>query len=326
MTADHEDRLGWPLVKLAGILILGGIAPFLDTTIVNVAVPTIADHLETSVATVQWVITGYLLALGMAVPLTGWAQARFGGKNVWTGALGIFLAGSMLSGLAWDPPSLIAFRVLQGIGGGLMQPVLMTLLIQAAGRRRIGRLIGIVTLVVVIAPILGPVAGGLIVSNLTWRWVFYVNAPICVAAVLLAWRGLPASPRQPGQHLDLPGLLMLSPSLALLIYGLSGAATDAGFATPSVVLPLAAGAILLTAFVIRALRPGVRPVLDLRLFRIRSFGASAALMFLAGISLYGALFLLPLYYERVDGETTLWAGLLLAPRASARCSPGGPVP
>src|SRR5882757_1261311 len=306
------DRLDAKLIKLALILALGGIAPFLDTTIVNVALDRLRLDLHTSVAVIQWVSTGYLLAFAMALPIAGWAAERWGAKQMWLASLTLFLVGSMLCGMAWSASSLIAFRVIQGIGGGLLAPILPTMLVQAAGQRRLGRILTVVTLVAVIAPILGPVVGGLIISNASWRWIFYVNVPLCLVALLLAWRFLPGTHGRAGKRLDVVGLALLSPAVAALTYGL--VAAHNGFGRPTVIVPLVAGALLLAGFVRHALGRADQPLIDLRLFKVRSFSASAALLFLSGLSLYGGMLLLPLYYQQVRGASALAAGLLLAPQ------------
>lgn len=304
------DRLDRSVLKLAAVLVLGALAPLLDSTIVTVAIHTLGANLHASVATVQWVSTAYLLALAMAVPITGWSANRFGAKRMWIVALGLFLAGSMLCGAAWNIGSLIAFRVLQGIGGGLMLPILQTLLMRAAGRERIGRLMAVVTLPATLGPILGPVIGGVMVGHLDWRWIFYVNAPICLAAIILAVRTLTPDPPATAARLDVLGLLLVSPALAAIIYGLSQV-SDHGFGQPAVLVPLAVGVLLLIAFV---LRRAAEPLIDLALFRTRSFAASTALMFLTGFGLYGAMLLLPLFYQQARGETVTAAGLLLVPQ------------
>ena len=309
-------------MRLAAILLVGAIAALLDTTIVNVAIRTIGQDLHAPLGTVQWVMTGYLLSHAMVIPLSGWALARFGGRATWLTALSIFLAASVAAGAAWNIGSLIAFRVVQGIGGGLLVPVLTTLLVQAAGGRPLGKLMATVSLPAVLVPILGPVAGGLIVSNLSWRWIFYVNVPICLVALVLAWRGMsPSRGTAAAPRLDVAGLALLSPAVALMLYGLAQVSGDGGFAHRGVLIPLAAGAVLLASFIAWALRPHrrVTPLIDLRLLRVRSFSAASGLMFISGLSMYGALFLLPLYYQQVRGASALGAGLLLARRASARC-------
>ena len=314
MTSLNTDtRLDPKLLRLAGILVVGALAPLLDSTIVNVAIPTLGRDLHADVAAVQWVSTAYLLALAMAIPVTGWAADRVGAKRLWLASLTLFLIGSMLCGVAWDLGSLVVFRVLQGVGAGLMLPVMQTLLLRAAGGRQLGRLMAVVTLPALIGPILGPVVGGLIVGHLSWRWIFYVNVPVCLLAIVLAWRGVPADSASAPRRLDVAGLLLLSPALALLVYGLAQVGSHDGFGHAVVVVPLVAGGVLLTAFVARAFRSDL-PLIDLRLFRTRSFAAASALLFLSGLSMYGALLLLPLYYQQVLGYGVVAAGLLLAPQ------------
>jgi EmrB/QacA subfamily drug resistance transporter len=306
------DKLDPGLLKLAGVLVLGALAPLLDSTIVNVAVGTLGRELDAPVTTVQWVATGYLLALAMAIPLTGWAIDRFGGKPMWLAALAIFLTGSVLCGAAWNIEALIAFRVLQGAGAGLMMPIMQTILFRAAGGQRLGRLMAVITLPALAGPILGPVVGGLIAGHLSWRWIFYVNVPLCLVAIALAWRMLPDDRPEGGAVLDWAGFVLLSPGLAGLVYGLAQAGGH-GFGQARVLLPICAGAVLVAGFVARSLRART-PLIDLRVFRSRSFSASSALLFLAGLALYGPMLLLPLYYQQVRGQSVVMAGLMLVPQ------------
>ncbi len=318
--ARRGDKLDPALLRLVIILIIGLIPSLLDTTIVNVAIDSVGRDLHATVSEIQWVITGYLLSFGMVIPLSGWALSRFGGRTVWIGSLTVFLAGSMASGAAWSIPSLIGFRVLQGAGGGLMLPLLTTLIMQAAGPNRLGRLMATVSLPVAVVPILGPVISGLIVSHASWRWIFFVNAPICVAGLVLAWRGLPRDRPAGGQgaverpRLDVAGLLLLCPALAGLLYGLAQVSTDGGFTHPAVITPIAAGFALLAAFAVHALRRRGEALVDVRLFRSRAFAGASGLMFLAGLSIYGAMLLLPLYFQQARGYSALTAGLLLVPQ------------
>ena len=278
-TTAGRDKLDPALVRLIVILLLGAIPSLLDTTIVNVAIDTVGRDLHATVSQIQWVITGYLLSFGMVIPLSGWALARFGGRASWLFALTVFLAGSVLSGAAWNIGSLIGFRVLQGLGGGLLLPLLTTLITQAAGGRQLGRLMASVSLPVAVVPILGPVISGLIISNVSWRWIFYVNVPICLTGMILAWRGLPAG--RPGQdtgqaagirpRLDVIGLVLLCPALAALLYGLAQVSSAGGFGHLRVLVPLLAGSVLLAGFVVHALRMTGEPLVDLRLFRLAQF-------------------------------------------------------
>jgi EmrB/QacA subfamily drug resistance transporter len=308
------DRLDPALVKLALVLMLGSLAAGLDTTIVNVALDTVGRHFRVPVASVQWVITAYLLALTMVVPLTAWTVERFGARRMWLVSLGTFLAGSMLCGVAWSLPVLITFRVLQGLGGGMLLPLVRTILAQVAGQQRMGRAMVFVAVPGSLTPVLGPVLGGLVTDSLGWRWVFYVNLPVCLAGLILAYRTVPAS--QPGNRtarLDVRGLALLTAGLAAGVYGLSEAGSHDGFAAPAAWVPLAAAAAALAAYAAYALATRTEPVIDLRLFRHRSFTASSVMLFLLGGSLFGSVFLLPLYYQQARHASALQAGLLLAP-------------
>jgi EmrB/QacA subfamily drug resistance transporter len=312
------EPLGWPLARLALVLALGGIAPLLDATVASVALHTLASQFHVGVSSIQWVTTGYLLALAVTIPVSGWATDRFGDKPLWISSLLLFTVGSVLSGLAWNFASLVAFRALQGVAAGLITPLVQTMLVRAAGREKLGRVITIVTILSLFPPIFGPVVAGLILANASWRWIFYVNVPICLAAIILAWVIVPKpAARPPGQaprRLDVTGFLLLSPALVAILYGLSQAATGSGFARPAAYAPLAAGVVLAAGYLLRTARGAGHPLVDLRLFRIRSFGTAGGVLFFSGLSLYAAMFLLPLYYQEVRGQDALAAGLLLAPQ------------
>jgi EmrB/QacA subfamily drug resistance transporter len=309
-----RDRLDPALVKLALVLMLGSFASGLDTTIVTVALDRLSHGFDVPVATVQWVSTGYLLALTMIMPLTGWAAGRFGARATWLASLATFLLGSMLCGIAWSMPAMIAFRVLQGLGGGMLLPLIRVILGQAAGQRRMGRAMVYIAVPGGLTPVLGPVLGGLVVSALGWRWAFYINAPICLAGLVLAWRLLPGGrPSTRRSRLDLPGLGLLAAGLAAVTDGLSQAGSHNSFAALTAWLPLATGAAALAGYTLHALMRRGEPVIDLRLFTVRAFTASSILQFLLSGSLFGTVFLLPLYYQQARHASVLAAGLLLVP-------------
>jgi EmrB/QacA subfamily drug resistance transporter len=314
--ARSTDKLDPKVLKTALILVVGALAVVFDTTIVSVALHQLATSLDVSVSTIQWVTTGYMLALGVTVPLSTWALARFGGKRVWMFALTVFLIGSIGSSLAWDAGSLIGWRVVQGLGGGLMLPVMLTLVMQAAGGRQLGRTAAWVSLPALLGPILGPLVGGAIITNLSWRFMFWVNVPFCVVGLTLAGLYLAKdtpSASAPRPRLDVWGLLLLGPGIGAVILGLSNAGSDRGFNHADVLAWLAVGVACLVAFTLYALRRP-DPLVDVRLLAVRSVGSSSSVLFLSGFSLFGAMLLLPLYYQEVRGVTALVAGLMLVPQ------------
>ena len=206
---------------VCGVVILGMIMSILDTTIVNVALHTLSHDLHSPLSQVQWVITGYLLSLAAVIPVTGWAARRFGAKQVYMVSLVLFPAGSALCGLSNSVTSLIIFRILQGAGGGMIMPVAMMIMAQVAGPQRMGRVMGYVSMPAMIAPILAPVVGGVILENLHWSWIFFVNVPIGVIAFVLGWRMLPQTESGEAGRLDVLGLALLPTGCAAVIYGIS---------------------------------------------------------------------------------------------------------
>ncbi|MGW9042848.1 MDR family MFS transporter [Streptomyces lydicus] len=302
---------------MAITLIVGALAVVFDTTIVSVALNDLATELDAPLSTIQWVSAVYLLAVFVAIPLAGWAQSRLGGRRLWIAALGVFLLGSILSAVAWDATSLIAFRIVQGVAGGIMMPLMATLLMQATRGRNIGKVMAIITVPTALGPILGPVLGGLILQLADWRWLFFVNIPFCVVGGWLAWRNLPndrPAADRPRARLDVVGLLLLCPGFAALVFGLSQVEGSAGFAGAKVLIPLISGLALVAGFTAWALTRSTGALVNVRLFRHRAVASSSSLLFLGGISLFGSMLLLPLYFQQVRGEDALGAGLLLIPQ------------
>ncbi|MFI8664624.1 MDR family MFS transporter [Rhodococcus qingshengii] len=302
---------------MAITLIVGALGVVFDTTIVSVALNDLAKDLNAPISTIQWVSTGYMLAVFLTLPLAGWAQARIGGRRLWMLAIWVFLAGSILCAFAWDASSLIAFRVVQGLAGGIMMPLMYTLLLQAAGGKNIGKIMAIITVPTALGPILGPVLGGLILSAADWSWLFLVNIPFSLVGLWLAMRNLPSDRPEPGQprvKLDVIGLLLLSPGAAVLLYALTLVDGSTGFVSVQVLAPLIAGILLIAGFTFWALARAKNPLIDLRIFKHRSVASSASLLFLGGIALFGTMMLLPIYFQQVRGATALEAGILLIPQ------------
>jgi EmrB/QacA subfamily drug resistance transporter len=311
---DGGDRLGREILVLSAVVILGTIMTVLDLTVVNVAIPTLGSDLGTSIAAIQWVITGYMLAFATVIPVTGWAAGRFGAKRVWITALLLFLAGSVLAGGAWSIGSLIAFRVLQGLGAGMILPVGQTILAQAAGPQRMGRVMSVIGVPMLLAPVFGPVIGGAIIDAASWRWIFFINLPIGAVAVLAAYRLLPDTRPQLGQRLDLRGLALLSPGIAIFLYGMSEAGNHGGFNSAGTSIAALAGLALIALFFWHAISRGADAVIDVSLLRRRGFATAAALNLLLMVGLFGSLILIPLYYQVVRHNSPVQVGLLLAPQ------------
>jgi EmrB/QacA subfamily drug resistance transporter len=309
-----DTHLDHHLLLLGAVVVLGTVMTVLDLTVVNVAVPTLGRDFRTSIATIQWVLTGYMLAFASVIPLTGWASERFGAKRVFLTSLLVFLLGSVLAGSAWSVGSLLAFRVVQGLGAGMIVPVGQTILAQAAGPQRVARVMSVIFVPGFLAPIFGPLLGGAIVNAASWRWIFFLNLPIGAVAIAAAIRLLPESKPQLGQRLDLRGLALLSPGIALFLYGISEAGNSGGFGSALTVATAVTGLGLVALFVLHALRRGRDALIDLSLFRRRGFATAAAANFLLLGALMGSLLLLPLYYQLVRGQTPVRVGLLLAPQ------------
>ncbi|MBM7601476.1 EmrB/QacA subfamily drug resistance transporter [Virgibacillus halotolerans] len=313
--SNSNEKIDPAVLKIVWILLIGMLAPLFDTTIMNVAIDTLGNALDAPVSMVQWVMTSYLIALGAIIPVSGWLLDRFGDKNIWIFALSLFLIGSILSSLAWSIESLILFRAIQGLGGGLMMPIMQTMVVRATGGEKLGKLMAIVGLPVLLGPILGPVLGGIIINALNWRWIFYVNIPIVAVALILAIWHLPkdSAPKKT-QKLDVIGLLLLTPPIILIIYGLTVVSDYNGFFNQHVMIPIGVGIIILILFCMHALKKQSNAIINILLFKSRSFTASSCLLFLLGLTTFGGMLLLPLYFQQVRGASVLIAGLLLIPQ------------
>jgi EmrB/QacA subfamily drug resistance transporter len=301
------------LSRIATVVVLGSIMAILDTTVVAVALDTLGRDFRVSVSTIQWVTTGYLLSLAVVIPVTGWAVDRFGHKRMFILSLSLFIIGSSLCGLAWSANALIAFRVLQGIGGGMILPIGQSMLARAAGPQRMGRVMSVIGAPTVLGPILGPVLGGLIVSNFSWRWIFYINVPVGIVTLVLSSRFLKGHEEKVSHSFDVRGFALLSPGLAALVYSLSEVGITGKFTSGPVLVSFVLGLALMGGFVLHALHAR-HPLLDLNLFRNRNFTIANICMFILGATLYGSMFILPLYYQIARGQSPWQAGLLMAPQ------------
>jgi EmrB/QacA subfamily drug resistance transporter len=287
----------------------------LDTTIVNIALHDLSGDLHASLASIQWVITGYLLSLAAVIPITGWAVRRFSARRLYLIALIVFTAGSALCAFATSSGELIAFRVLQGVGGGMLTPIGQMILVKAAGPRNLPKVMSFIGVPIVLAPVFGPTLGGLLLQGVGWQWIFMVNVPVGIVALTLALRLLPrdeAGTAQAGR-LDFTGLVLAAAGVVGVTYGLSQSESAGSVTAPSVLIPVIAGLALVTLFVLHARRTEY-PLLDLKLFSNPAFRAASIVTFCLGAALFGAMILMPLYFQTVRGEDAIQTGLLLIPQ------------
>ena len=286
---------------------LGSFLAQLDATVVNVSLASLAAELHSTLAVIQWVTSGYLLALALMLPLNGWLVDRIGAKAVYLWCFSAFTISSAMCGLAWSANSLIAFRVLQGMSGGLLAPMAQMMIARAAGKH-MARIIGYAALPVILAPLLGPVVAGAILQYASWRWLFLINLPVGVLAIVLAVLFLPNDREETrARELDLAGFALLSPGLVLFLYGSDHLGERIGLA----VLPVSL--VLLGLFVRMAQRKGANALIDLRLFRGKVFSASATTQFMSNGIAFAGQMLIPIYLIRACGRSPSATGWLLAP-------------
>jgi EmrB/QacA subfamily drug resistance transporter len=315
---ELPENIDAAVLKIAGVVVIGAIMSILDITVVNVALPTLQDVFGTTghplaYSTVAWTVTAYTLSLATVIPLTGWAADRFGTKRLYMTAIVLFVAGSVLCAAAWSIGALIVFRVLQGLGGGMLMPLGMTIMTRAAGPHRMGRLMAILGVPMLLGPILGPILGGWLIQIASWHWIFLINAPIGLIAVVYAWRVLPSDSPEPSESFDFLGMALMSPGLALFLFGVSSIPSEGTATAPRVWVSMLIGLVLMVLFVRHSFRPA-HPLLDLRLFQNRNLTISIITMFLFAAAFFGGLLLVPTYFQEVRGESTLHAGLLVAPQ------------
>jgi EmrB/QacA subfamily drug resistance transporter len=307
-------RFDYKWVALA-VVLCGTIMTILDSTIVNIAIPTLQHDLHAgSYTDIAWVVTGYLLAQGAVIPLTGWATDRWGTKRLYLITIVMFTVASMLCGISQNLGELIFFRVVQGVGGGMLMPIGMTIILQAVGPQNMGRVMGIFGVPMLIAPVIGPVLGGWFVQDFTWRLIFYVNVPIGIVGFIAAARFLRESHRTAKLRLDVIGLLTGVPAVLALMYAVDRS-TAVGWSSPLVVSLLTVSVVLMGTFIVRQLRTR-EPLLQLSLFRDRTFSWSMVLSFIIVTTMFGTMLLLPLYLQEVHGYDPIETGLLLLPQAA----------
>lgn len=298
---------------VAIVLIVGLFMDILDATIVNVAIPTFGEEFNAPPTTIEWVVSGYLLSLAVVIPLSGWAGDRFGTKRVFLFALTVFTLSSGLCALAWNIESLIAFRVLQGVGGGMMTPVATAMMFRAFPPAERARASAFITIPIVFAPATGPVLGGYLVEYHSWHWIFLVNLPIGLLGIVLAATLLREEKQFSPGAFDIPGFVLSATGFTSAVYALAEAG-QYGFGDTRVILFGIAGIALLAAFVVVELRVP-HPMIDMRLFKDRLFAAGNTVMMFGTSGFIGALFVLPLMLQIEKGLSPLESGLTTFPQA-----------
>ena len=293
--------------RITAVAVLGSFMAQLDATVVNVSLATLAADLHSTLGAIQWVTSGYLLALALTLPLSGWLVDRIGAKALYLACFSAFTLSSAMCGLAGSTSALIGFRILQGMCGGLLAPMAQMMMARAAGRH-MAQVVSLAAVPVLLAPLLGPVIAGVILQLASWRWLFLINLPIGILAVTLAALFLPNDREEKRRRsLDLFGLALLSPGLVLFLFGIDHMAEQAGRVS------LIGSLILLPLFLIWALRRGDDALIDLRLFKRPAFAASSTVAFIINGTSFAGQMLIPIYLIRVCGRSPSATGLLLAP-------------
>ncbi|MDQ2880967.1 MAG: multidrug efflux MFS transporter [Actinomycetota bacterium] len=309
--ARQEAGAGWGLPLV--VLIVGMFMSVLDTSIVNVAVPTLQNDFGATTDQVQWVVTGYTLVLGVVVPASAWLGDRLGLKRLYNLALLGFAAGSALCGLAWDLNSLIIFRIIQAIPGGLLPVVSLSMLYRIVPRHRIGTAMGLYGLGIVVAPAIGPTLGGYLVEYVDWRLIFYINVPVGILGAVAAALVLPRFPSIARRRFDVLGFVTIASGLLALLLALSEGESW-GWYSYRVLGLITFSVLSLALFVVIELEIS-DPLLDIRVFRYWQFTNSLLLISVLMIGLFGVLFYIPLFLQQVQGLGAFDAGLILLPQA-----------
>ncbi len=295
-------------------IIVGMIMVILDSTVVNVAIPNLVQYFETDLKTVQWTVTGYTLALSAVIPLAGWLTDRFGAKRVFLFTIAMFTLGSVLCSIAQSPEQLIIYRVIQGLGGGMVAPIGMAMVFRLAPPERRGSIMGMLGIPMLLAPALGPVLSGWFIESLSWHWIFLINLPIGIAAFILCIKFLPDTDRGRTPALDLLGMILAPIAFSMLAYGVSEGGTS--WTSATTLTGVIVGGVALILFIVVELRHQ-NPLLELRVFKSSDFSRGIVLAWVSQVALFGAMILIPLYLQQIKGYTALETGLILLPQALA---------
>src|SRR6478735_6603555 len=312
MSAEHRHVNPW-IVAIA--VMFATFMEVLDTTVVNVSLPHIAGNLSATIDESTWVLTSYLVANAIVLPMTGWLASTFGRKRLLMASVSGFTLSSLLCGLAPNLPSLVTFRLLQGATGGAMQPLSQAVLLEAFPPHMRGKAMGFWGLGIVVAPILGPVLGGWLTDSYSWRWVFYINMPVGIISLVMTRLYVfdPPYLRRETSRIDYWGIGLLIVGIGALQYVLDKGQQEDWFASAVIATLAVVAAVGLVALIVRELHTE-HPIVDLYVFKDRSFATGVFLMTVLGFVLYGSLVLLPIMLQTLLGYSAVEAGEAMAPR------------
>lgn len=316
MMLKQTQKFPQELVTIAWILVLGTMAPMLDSTMVNIAINQLGHEFQVSLSLVQWVMTGFILAMGAAVPFSSWLVDRFSGRTVYLWAEIGFGGASLLAGLSQNISMLISLRILQGIFSGLLITVMFTLLVELFGGDKMGQVMAIIGLPMTLGPMLGPILGGLIVQTSSWRWMFFLNVPIVIIAVIALIQKVPkTNPQRRIKQFDVFGITLLVVAAVTLIFGITKASMTGTFFQMATIRLIGVGLLVILIYVIYASKAPHEVVLPLHLFKYRNFSGAMLGNILAGFITSGPMLLLPLYFQDVRGDSLIIAAVALIPQS-----------
>jgi EmrB/QacA subfamily drug resistance transporter len=314
ITTGHQPQSVKALVIPLITLILGCFMVLLDGSAVNVALPRLSGAFNTSLSTLQWVVTGYVLATAAVIPLAGWLSDKYGAKRIFLFSIAFFTLGSILCAIATDAAQLIIFRIIQGVGGGMVMPIAFAFVYKLSPSDKVGAIMGVLGIPVLLAPALGPIIAGWLVDYAVWQWIFIINIPIGLLAIGIGLRYLPDIPRERATSLDLWGILLAPVAFAGLSYGVSEGSN--GWTSANTVASLSIGIIALVLFVIAQLRHK-QPILELRVFKSMDFTKGIVIQWIFQIALFGSMFLVPVFLQQAQNYSAFDTGLIMLPQAIA---------
>jgi EmrB/QacA subfamily drug resistance transporter len=313
MSNTQDFSVKKALLQLTAV-IAGMFMVMLDGTVVNVAMNSLTKDLHSSLSTMSWTISGYTLAVAAVIPLAGWLMDQLGAKKVFLISVVLFTLGSLLCSFATTANQLILYRVIQGLGGGMVAPIGMAMVFRIAPPEKAGALMGALGVPMLLAPALGPLLAGYFVEYQTWHWIFLINIPVGIIAVLLGIKFLPDFDRKHVPKLDILGLILAPIAFTMLAYGVTE--SSKGWTETSTLTGLIVGGIALIFFIIVELRHS-NPIMELKVFKSGKFTLGAIIMWLMMIAMFGMMLIVPLYLQSIKGLTPFEAGLVIFPQALA---------